>query len=277
MSVKTPVLTNYSSQTGEVRDASIDANFNVADRIAWPFAPHEQLTPDMTVKLEAGYISAVGELPLEVAAQSTGIITPPSANPRRDIVYIDAADGTVGVVTGEEDANPVDPEIPEGKVAVARINLSTSQTVITNEDIDDLRCAHVVFPEDLVKSLIPHDLSFTAGLGADGEAEDMAVQRYGRAVVGRDFTVTGEVIDMEEAPTDDNDEVGAVFDFLVNGVSIYTTPPEVAPGETTGTAGELNTASVDLSAGDIVELYCTQVGITTAGKLASITLKGNLR
>lgn len=140
MPVKTPVLTNAASQPVTTYNANIDANFNVADRIAWAFAPHEQATPDMTMRLDAGYIPAVGALPLEVAAQSTGTITPPSANPRRDIVYIDATDGSVGVSTGTEGANPVDPEIPANKIAVARINLFTSQTTITNADLDDLRC-----------------------------------------------------------------------------------------------------------------------------------------
>lgn len=137
--VSTPVQPNFTTQVGTLYKTSIDDGFAVASRSAWAFAPHEQTTPDMTVRLESGHIAKLGALPVEVAAQSTGTIIAPSTNPRKDIVHIDQETGTVGVATGTEAPSPVDPAVPAGKSAVARINLVVSQSSIVNPDLDDLR------------------------------------------------------------------------------------------------------------------------------------------
>ena len=140
MAVATPVIPDSTGpQSGTQYKVNIDANGKVDSRLAWAFAPHEQATPDMTVRLEAGFIPKAGAKAAEVAAQSTGIITAPSVNPRNDIVHIDAATGAGDVATGAENASPVDPAVPAGKVAVGRIRFQTSTTTITNSILDDLR------------------------------------------------------------------------------------------------------------------------------------------
>ncbi|MBF0270311.1 MAG: hypothetical protein HQL44_17155 [Alphaproteobacteria bacterium] len=118
---------------------SIDASIAVLARVAAQFAAHEQSTPNMTVRVDAGVIPAFAATPAEVAAQSTGTITAPSVNPRNDIVYIDPSSGAVGVATGAESATPSDPAVPAGKIAIARISLTVGMTEIANVDIDDLR------------------------------------------------------------------------------------------------------------------------------------------
>lgn len=133
-----PVLPDFTNQTASVYKANIDAGFAVADRLAWAFAPHEQGTPDMTVRLAAGAIFDGATL-TEVAAQSTGTITAPSTNPRIDRVAIDRSTGAVSVVTGTEDVSPTAPAIPAGKVPVARVALTTGTTEIANSDITDER------------------------------------------------------------------------------------------------------------------------------------------
>jgi hypothetical protein len=134
----TPILPDFTSQTAAVYKANIDAGFAVLDRLAWAFAPHEQAAPDMTVLLEAGALFD-GSTLTEVAAQSTGTITAPSVDPRIDRVVIDNATGAVSVVTGVEDASPVPPAIPNGKLPVAQVLLATSTSEIANADITDER------------------------------------------------------------------------------------------------------------------------------------------
>lgn len=93
----------------------------------------------MAVIVDAGVIPASGALATEVAAQITGAITAPTTNPRKDIVYIDATTGTVGIATGTEAASPSDPAVPAGKAAVGRINCTVGMTAIANSALDDIR------------------------------------------------------------------------------------------------------------------------------------------
>lgn len=134
----TPVLPDFTSQTAAAYKANIDAGFAVADRIAWAFAPHEQSTPDQTVRLEAGAIFDGATL-TEVAAQSTAFIGAPTTDPRIDRVVIDRATGAVSVVTGTEAPSPVAPAITAGDVPVCQVALVVSQTEIVNADITDER------------------------------------------------------------------------------------------------------------------------------------------
>jgi hypothetical protein len=118
--------------------AQIDANFTVADRIAWAFAPHEQTTPNMTVRLESGGLFN-GATVTERAAQNTSTITAPTSNPRIDRIVVDRLSGDVSVVTGMEAASPMPPAIPEGKVPVAQVALQANSSAITNAMITDER------------------------------------------------------------------------------------------------------------------------------------------
>ena len=139
MPVSTFVQPNYNTQSGTAYPLNIDAAFAAFLRLAGTFAPHEQSSPNMTVRLDAGHVFNGGSALTEVAAQSTGTIAAPSVNPRKDIVHVDRVTGVVGVATGTEAASPTDPAIPAGKVPVARVNLATSTTVIANSILDDLR------------------------------------------------------------------------------------------------------------------------------------------
>ena len=101
------------------------------------FAPHEQSTPDMSVRLEAGAVFD-GVTLTEKNAQSTVIIVKPVSQPRIDRVVIDQS-GAVAVITGTEAASPTAPAITAGKAPVAQIALTTSTTTIVNADITDER------------------------------------------------------------------------------------------------------------------------------------------
>lgn len=164
MTVGTPIIPDSTTQSGNAYKGNIDAGFGVLGRIAWAFAPHEQATPVMTVRLEAGFIPKVGATAVEVAAQSTGTVTAPSTNPRKDIVHVDAITGAVGVATGTESPTPVDPAVPAGKIAIARIKLATSTATITNFILDDLR------------SLYPFDIAGLVAETAPATGDEIAIE-----------------------------------------------------------------------------------------------------
>ena len=140
MTVPTFVQPDRSSDSGAQYPANIDAAIAVLARVGQAFAPHEQSTPDMTVRLDAGHIyNPVAQTITEVAAQSTGAITAPSVDPRIDRIVVDQSTGVVSVVGGTEAASPVAPAIPAGKFPVAQVSLLTSTTEITNSIITDER------------------------------------------------------------------------------------------------------------------------------------------
>lgn len=104
------------------------------------YAPSQQSTPDMTVLLAAGTLfNTVSKAIVTNAAQTSAVITAPSSNPRKDIIYVDRLTGAVGVETGSEGASPSDPTIADNKLPVARVTLATTTTEITDSLIDDIR------------------------------------------------------------------------------------------------------------------------------------------
>ncbi len=138
MPVATFQQPNFESQTGTVYKTAIDNATQVMARLAAMFAAHEQSTPNMTLRLDAGALW-VSEALVEKAAQNTATITKPTTNPRIDRVVIDKNTGTVSVITGTEAASPSPPAITTGKLPVAQVLLQTTTTVITNDMITDER------------------------------------------------------------------------------------------------------------------------------------------
>jgi hypothetical protein len=122
----------------EAYKTALDDAVNVVKRFGQWFAPHEQSSPNMTVRLDAGFIFRNGTL-TEVAAQNTSTITAPTVNPRIDRVVVDESTGAVSVITGSEAASPSAPAITTGKIPVAQVALIVGQSEIANADITDER------------------------------------------------------------------------------------------------------------------------------------------
>lgn len=135
--VSTFTQPDFTSQSATAYKTAIDDSVSVLARNGSAFGAHEQTTPDMTVRIDAGYIYD-GSTITEVAAQNTGTITAPSTNPRIDRITINSS-GTVVVTTGSEAASPSPPALPTGNIPVAQVSLTTSTTEITNADITDER------------------------------------------------------------------------------------------------------------------------------------------
>ena len=134
------VMPNFTleGQDPSTYKAMLDYFCALAQRQALSFSPHEQDTPNMTVRLEAGAILS-GVTLTEVAAQSTATITAPSTHPRVDRIVIDRATGAASVVAGTEASSPSAPAIPSGKLPVAQVLLTVGKTSITNADLTDER------------------------------------------------------------------------------------------------------------------------------------------
>lgn len=120
-----------------VLPTTLDGDLAVLSRIAAAFAPHETTPPSMSITLDAGHF--VADTLIEVAAQTVGGITAPTANPRIDRIIVDQATGAASIITGTESASPVPPPLPAGAVPIARVLLSIGLTAISNAIIVDER------------------------------------------------------------------------------------------------------------------------------------------
>lgn len=127
-----------SVQTFNPTDLSQSAaNWAVAQRIVGPFAPHAQVSPDMTIALDPGYLLN-GTTLTEVKAQVVGPFAPPASGFRIDRVVVDRSTGTASIVAGT--ANSLTPPaIPSGKLPVARVMLDSMRDIIGNGNLVDER------------------------------------------------------------------------------------------------------------------------------------------
>ncbi len=246
MTVSTFTQPDYPAQSGDGTKypVAIDDSIKVMSRRAAMFAPHEQATPDMTIKLDAGSIYS-GINIIEKAAQTTGTITAPSTNPRIDRVVIARTTGAFLVVTGTEDASPVAPAITAGFAPVARIALVVSQTSILNIDITDERILETLGSVDGRQETKTVD--YTALL------EDLGTFLH----MDKASAIT---LDLTAAAT-----LGAGWYIYVynRGVGTLTIDPNGA--ETIN-----NSATIDLAQNDAAKIVCDgdeffTVGLTDAG------------
>lgn len=132
-----------NSQSGSLYPTYIDAAIAVLARHGRWFAAHEQdqgsPAPELSVRLDAGYDLSGNE----IAAQSVGGFTIPSAGQHRiDRVVLNPASGVAyrlagTAVTGSPSATP--PAIPAGLEPICQVLITSADTVITNSMITDER------------------------------------------------------------------------------------------------------------------------------------------
>jgi len=90
----------------------------------------------MRVRVRAGRVS-YGVQSFDIYEQVTSTFTPPTSNPRIDLVYVDM-DGVVKIKTGTEGSPPAPPSY-DGKIVLAEITLTPGMTTITKDNIKDVR------------------------------------------------------------------------------------------------------------------------------------------
>lgn len=138
MGVATYTQPNNTTMFGADYQNAIDAATAALRQHIAGFLPHESAPLAMTVTVDSGRIENDSGNLVEIGQQVTPAITAPSGNPRHDLVAIDGNTAVVEVVTGVEAGAPVDPQLPQGKLRVARVVLQTSTTVIDNSIITNL-------------------------------------------------------------------------------------------------------------------------------------------
>jgi len=120
---------------------------------------------------------------------------------------------------------------------------------------------------------VGYDIAFQAGFAANGTSENIALQTYGNLVMARSGAFTGDAAYMDTAPAG----AKAKMDVTKNGVSIYTTLPDITAGLNTGTAGTLKVdGTANFVSGDRIAFKITQTGISTIGTGLRFTLKGKV-
>ena len=161
MTVATPDLPDRGTQNGTDYTSTIDAAVKVLSEIGFQFAVHEQTTPNMTVRVEAGIIRS-GTTLTQKAAQNTGTITKPTTNPRYDVVVIHRTTGVASVITGTEAASPALPTVSRDYIPKAWISLTTSTTTITNDVITAIPPSFVDLLEGLyISQFLRNDIDQT--------------------------------------------------------------------------------------------------------------------
>lgn len=206
----TPMNENF----GDIEDAVNDHG-----RMAGIFFCHEQSSPNMTARVDPGYIHKDNTI-TEVAAQNIPTLSAPSTNDRIDRVVIDG-DGNVSVIAGTEAASPTAPAIPVGKFPCAQIYLTPSHTEITNSDITDERVVGLL-----------------RGISVD---DDGNIYNYGQKIVSKvgDFQLSaseaGKNVDCEKgtdltitipADSTDNLPIGYTVTLIQAGAGQVVLSPE---------------------------------------------------
>lgn len=203
-----------TTQSASAYKANIDNGFETFERAAGSqFQAHEQSTPDMTVRLEAGDLwDGPGNAPDVIAAQSTGTITAPSTNPRIDRVVIDTS-GVVSVITGSEAASPTAPAVTSGKIPICQVALATSTTSITNSLITDERPSFLGDPASATAGIANVVEDTTPQLGGQLDVNGNAIGDGTLELLA--FTETGSAVnhvDITNAATGDGPIISAVGD-----------------------------------------------------------------
>lgn len=94
--------------------------------------PHQQSTPNLTLKVESG-ICFIGGAKVVYAGGNSPSFTAPVSNPRIDLLVMDNA-GTLSLVAGTEAASPSVPSYPVNKLVVCEVYNRVGQTGIYDED-----------------------------------------------------------------------------------------------------------------------------------------------
>lgn len=114
-----------SSQYNNLRDDAFGGAF---------LLPHEQTTPDLTLKIEAG-VCYIGNTRVVFAGGNSPSFTAPTANPRIDLLTINSS-GVLERTAGTEAASPAVPTYPNDKLVICEVFNRVGQTTI--RDVDTL-------------------------------------------------------------------------------------------------------------------------------------------
>jgi len=258
------VQPDYTTQADAVYKAAIDSSIAALAGIAGQHAVHEQATPDMSVKINAGYIfDSDAGTSTSLAARNSATLVAPVTNPRIDLVYLAASTGTVGIQAGTESASPAAPALDINMVPLAQIALTVGMTEIANADITDERNLATLG----LTRLAATEIRTLTELGAPA-VDDLMVLEDTSGTVIRSITLVNMlkvigVLTAESSPA--TDDILALYDTsasranaitlvdlmkVINSLTEDTTPDEDADFIMT----------YDASAGTVKKVLVTNIG-----------------
>lgn len=141
-----------------------------------------QGSPDMTVAVASGIILASG-VPVTVTSGNATIGAADGSNPRIDLVSASSA-GVKTVTAGTAAASPKPPDLPAGHIALAYVDVPTSDTTISTGQIVDKRCLlRATTPTILLDFPLASDITNQA-ISAGTAFDVIANQNFTKAVAG---------------------------------------------------------------------------------------------
>lgn len=250
------------------------------------FAASQQSPADMTVLVATGSLyDMAGKAIVSKAAQTSNVITAPSANPRKDIIHINRITGVIGVTTGSEAASPTDPTLGDGLLPIARVTLATTTTEITDSLITDVRELDQLGWGETDGGLILSDTNVGAGEGPllilDRNSASPAVSDALGAVMFRGRNDAAAAVDYAEIRADITDETGLTEDgflrFLTTRGGSLGERVRVADGVQVGTPAGGDKGTGTLNATGLYVNSISAVGVleteqaTTSGTTVDFT------
>jgi|GEM_PF-5264234 len=256
--------------TSEILDATIAAADLAAGSVTVAklnqLRPHEQVSPDATVKVEAGVVT-IGGAKVNFAAGNSPAFGVVTANSRIDLLTIDSA-GALAVVAGTQAASPTAPTYPVDKIVIAEVTVNETVTVVVNDaDINDVR---PVFSHSN-----PTGTTYTAGSGlgltgtefsvasAGVTSAMIAVDTIAAVDIATDAVTTTEILDSTVASADIAADTIAAVDIATDAV-------------TTTEILDSTVASADIAADTIAAVDIATDAVTTTEILDSTVASADI-
>jgi hypothetical protein len=156
--------------------------------------------------------------------------------------------------------------------AVGAYELANGAVSNTHYQHFSISAVHVVAGsltlDKLADNAKAYDIPFFAGWGADGSAEDLAVQQYGGLIIlPRPITFESCIGFANTVPTG----AAVIVDIEKNGTTIFSSKPTMGIGANSTSNGTISVSTAD--AGDMLAFKITQIGSTLAGARLSFSLK----
>lgn len=115
--------TAFAQQYNDLRDDAKGGSF---------LLPHQQSTPDLTLKVESG-ACYVGATRVIFAGGNSPAFTAPTTNPRIDLLTINSV-GILAIIQGTEAASPTPPAYPSDKLVLCEVYNRVGQISIRDTD-----------------------------------------------------------------------------------------------------------------------------------------------
>ena len=141
--VATFLQTNNTTQDSNTYKNAIDGDISVLSTLGDMFAPHQAVTPAMSVVADAGAL-VVGGAVVAQNAQTGTVTANSSGNPRIDLAVINIFTAALSVIAGTPAGSPSPPACPSNSLPIAQIAVANGASSIVNANITDVRALSAI-------------------------------------------------------------------------------------------------------------------------------------